>query len=523
MTASFPHMIERNARQMAEKTAIICDGRETTWSGLHDRCCALASGFQRLGLGPGDRVAFVGLNSDWFYECYFAPSFIGAETVVLNWRLSPQELAACMDDSGARLLISDAENAAASRAAQELAEGTFQLILIGAETSPGELAYDDLLHAPEPLRHPAGQGDDTLVIFYSGGTTGQPKGIMLSHWNMYANSAGHSAAYDVRADESHLVVGPMFHLAAGARVFCAVYVGQTIVILPKFTPRGFLESVEKHRINATSFVPTMLKMVLDEPDFDSFDLSSLRQMSYGASAALEDLLHRIIRTFPHVDISNGYGMTEAAPLITTLGPAYHRRNFAETGKLGAVGWPPRHVDVRVVDEEDNEMPRGQVGEIVLRGPNVMKGYVGQPELTAETLRGGWLHSGDAGFMDEDGCLWISGRIKDMIFSGGENVYPAEVENLLSRHPGVADVAVIGIPHDHWVEAVHAIVIPAEGASLTAEDLIDFCRGKIAGYKIPRSVSWRSEPMPLTTANKVLKTELRKPFWDAQTTDREGGT
>ncbi len=515
MTVSFPHLIERNARQLADRTAIICEGRDTSWAALHDRCRALAAGYQGLGIAPGERVAFVGLNSDYLYENYFAPSFIGAETVVLNWRLSAYELAACMDDSGARLLIADAENVDAARKALSLADSDFRIVVFGTKPAPTEIAYESLLAVAEPMRHPAGQGDDTLVIFYSGGTTGKPKGIMLTHWNMYANSAGHAAAYDVRADETHLLMGPMFHLAAGARVFCAVYMGYTLVIHPKFTPRGFLEGVEQYRINATSFVPTMLQMVLDEPDFDTFDLSSLRQMSYGASAALEDLLHRIIEAFPHVDISNGYGMTEAAPLITTLGPAYHRKNFAETGKLGAVGWPAKHVDVRVVDEDDNEVPRGVVGEIVLRGPNVMKGYVGQPDLTAETLRGGWLHSGDAGYMDDDGCLWISGRVKDMIISGGENVYPAEVENLLSRHPDVADVAVIGIPDDTWVEAVHAIVIPVEGKSPTEQELIEFCRGRIAGYKIPRSVSWRSDPMPLTAANKVLKTELRKPFWETQ--------
>ncbi|WP_164661316.1 class I adenylate-forming enzyme family protein [Tropicibacter sp. Alg240-R139] len=513
MNVSFPHMIERNARMLRDKTAIICEGRETSWQGLCQGCCALASGLQRLGIKPSDRVAFVGLNSDWFYMSYFAPSFIGAETVALNWRLSPSELADCMDDSGASLLIADSENAEAARQARALAATDFDLVLIGAKVKGGERTFDSLLADPQPLCHPPGQGDDTLIIFYSGGTTGRPKGIMLSHWNMFANSTGHTQAYDVRAEEMHLLIGPMFHLAAGARIFCAVLVGYTLVIHPKFTPRGFLEGVEKHRINATSFVPAMLQMVLDEPDFDDFDLSSLRQMSYGASATLDELLHRIIEAFPHVDLSNGYGMTEAAPLISTLGPEYHRKDFAKYGKLGAVGWPVPHVEIRVVDEEGNEVPRGTVGEIVLRGPNVMKGYVGQPELTAETLRGGWLHSGDAGYQDEDGCLWISGRVKDMIISGGENVYPAEVENLLSRHPGVADVAVIGIPHDKWGEAVHAIVIRAEGANPSVEGLIAFCREKIAGYKCPQSISWRTEPMPLTAANKVLKTELRKPFWE----------
>lgn len=513
MSLSFPHLIERNANTNPDSAAIICGERVTSWARLHHRCEALAGGFDHIGLAPGDRVGFIGLNSAEFYECYFAPSYMGCETVALNWRLSVPELVECVEDSAPKLLIADAEFINVARQVLEQASVDFRLIVTGAEPQGDELSYEELIAEQHANPYSPGSGDDTLLIFYSGGTTGRAKGIMLTHWNMFANANGVALHMDLKGDDVHLLIGPMFHLAAGARVFASVYCGCAMVILPKFTPRDFLSLIQKHRVTSTLFIPAMMPMILDLPDFATFDLSSLRQMSFGASASTDDLLHRIIAAFPHVDIRHGYGMTEASPLISVLGPEYHRADAAEKGKLGAVGFPPPHVDLRIFDETDHEVPQGEVGEIVVRGPNVMKGYLNRPDLTAETLRGGWLHTGDAGYFDADGCLWISGRIKDMIISGGENVYPGEVENVLSLHPQVADVAVIGIPHEKWGEAVHAIVIPVEGQAPDPETLIAYCRDRIAGYKCPQSVSFRGEPMPLSGANKVLKSELRKPFWE----------
>ncbi|WP_294221550.1 AMP-binding protein [uncultured Shimia sp.] len=512
MAVSFAEMLDRHAARMPDRVALICEDRQTTWSELWQRCQAIAGGLCKLGLEKGDRVAFLGLNSDWFYEGYFAPSFMGGESVALNYRLSVNELSDCMTDSAAKVLIVDPARLTMARQICARLGGSVILIVIGTEPEGKEISYEKMIAAAHSIDQKIGAGDDTLIIYYSGGTTGRAKGVMLSHWNLFANSTGHAQVYDVCSEETHLLTGPMFHLGAGARVFCSVYAGCTMVIQPKFTPLGFLQIIQQHQVNATMFIPAMMQMVLDLPEFGDFDLSSLRQMSFGASPASEELLRRIVAAFPQVAISHGYGMTEASPVLAALGPEYHRADFAEKGKLGAVGRPVPHCDLRIFDANDQELPVGEIGEIVARGPNVMKGYLNQPELTAETLRGGWLHTGDAGYFDEDGILWISGRIKDMIISGGENIYPGEVENILSIHDQVAEVAVIGIPNDKWGEAVHAIVIPAAGTAPDPAELVAYCRANLATYKCPQTISFRHEPWPLSGANKILKTELRKPFW-----------
>ena len=524
MTVSLAEYIERNAAVYPSHVAVICEGRETDWARMLVRCRAIAGGLNHLGLVKGDRIAFLGLNSDWFFECYYAPSFAGIELVALNYRLSAREMVECLVDSQAKVLLVDAHFLDLARVAVARCDAPVQLVLVGAqetgpveigpgEIGPDEIGYEALIaqgHAPSTEK---GAGDDTLIIFYTGGTTGRAKGVMLSHWNIFANSMGAAPHYGYIKHERHLIIGPMFHTAAGSRIYsCALMPGEAVV-QPKFTVEGFLSLTQTHRISSTQFVPAMMQAVLEHPDFTKYDLSSLRQMTWGASSTSEALLHRIVKAFPHVDLVHGYGATEAAPVITGLGPAYHRADFAERGKLGSVGYPAMHVDVRIFDEQDREVRRGEIGEIVVRGPNVMKGYLNMPDATAEALRGGWYHTGDAGYQDADGCLWISGRLKDMIISGGENIYPAEVEDVLSRHPDVAEVAVIGIPSTQWGEAVHAIVIRAEGAIPSEQDLIAFARKQLAGYKCPKTVEFRTQPFPLSGANKVLKTELRAPYWD----------
>jgi long-chain acyl-CoA synthetase len=275
-----------------------------------------------------------------------------------------------------------------------------------------------------------------------------------------------------------------------------------------------LNAIARDKVTVATFVPTMLSMLLELPDLDSYDLSSLRMITYGASPMPEALLTECMKRFPAVRFGQSYGMTELSPVATILGPEDHLPD-APKRRLRSAGRPIWSAEVRVVDEKDCELPFGKVGEIVVRGPMVMQGYWNKPELSAETLRGGWMHTGDSGYFETDGYLYIADRIKDMIISGGENVYSTEVENAICSHPGVLQCAVIGIPDARWGEAVHAVVVQRPTVSLTGADIIAHCRGLIAGYKCPRSVDIRDEALPLSSVNKINKVELRAPFWNAQ--------
>jgi long-chain acyl-CoA synthetase len=308
----------------------------------------------------------------------------------------------------------------------------------------------------------------------------------------------------------HLHAGPLFHLAAGGRALSTTVVGGRHVVLPRFGPAEVLAAVARHRITALTVVPTMLSMILQQPDFGAHDLSSLRAMTYGAAPMPEALLRRAMEALPGVRFMQSYGMTELSPLTTFLAAADHRPE-APAHRLRSAGRPVPGVEVRVADADDRTLPAGEVGEILVRGPNVMRGYWRRPEQTAQALRGGWMHTGDAGRFDADGYLYVVDRTKDMIISGGENVYSTEVENALAEHPGVVQAAVIGIPDAKWGEAVHAVVVPRPGSDLDAAALIAWCRERIADYKCPRSVDFAAE-LSLSSVNKVDKAALRKPFW-----------
>jgi acyl-CoA synthetase (AMP-forming)/AMP-acid ligase II len=308
----------------------------------------------------------------------------------------------------------------------------------------------------------------------------------------------------------------MFHAAAGARVFSGAMLGAHTILMPAFEPLLWLQLVERHCAHTSQFVPTMFSMLLDHPDFGRFDLSSIRLLSYGAAPMPLALLQRAMQAFPEVDFCQGFGMSECGPVVCTLdGPSH--RNPPREAVLSSAGRPQPYVEIRIVDENGHDLATGEAGEVLVRGPNVMKGYWNRPEQSADALQGGWYHSGDGGYMDEDGFLFLAGRIKDMIISGGENVYPLEIENLLSLHPAVRECAIIGIPDDKWGESVHAVIRPQPDATVTEADIIAYCRDALAHYKCPRSVSFRDEPMPLTSINKVRKSALREPFWrDAAT-------
>ena len=355
-------------------------------------------------------------------------------------------------------------------------------------------------------------GDDLAGIFYTGGTTGRSKGVMLSHRNILANAMLCAQEFRFTPDTVWLHAGPMFHLADGAATFLVTAAGGSHTFLPRFEPGAFLTAVATHGVTDTLCVPTMINMIVNHPDIANVDLSTLRTIIYGASPMPEAVIRRALAVMPHVGFVQAYGQSEASPCMVLMPREYHVVEGPNAGRLKSAGRAGYNCEVRIHDADDVEVPRGTVGEICGRGDNVMLGYWQQPDLTARTLRNGWLHTGDGGYMDEDGFLFVVDRVKDMIISGGENVYSAEVEQVLYQHADVAECAVIGVPDAQWGERVHAIVRTKPGSSPTQDGLIAHCRTLIAGYKCPRSVSFRDEPLPLSGAGKILKADLRKPFW-----------
>lgn len=348
-------------------------------------------------------------------------------------------------------------------------------------------------------------GHDVFGLFYTGGTTGKPKGVMLTHANIMVNGLGHTAVLQYTHGSRYLHSAPMFHLADGANTFGITIAGGTHVFIPKFDPVDMLNTIAKYQVTNAMMVPVMIQVMLSVPS--DADCSSLESIIYGAAPMPEALLKPAMARFPRAKFIQGYGMTETSPAISMLMAEHHAEG---NPRMRSVGTPVSWAEARIVNENDVEVPRGVVGEIVTRGPHVMMGYWNQPALTAETLRNGWMHTGDGGRMDEDGFIYIVDRIKDMIITGGENVYSAETEAAVMSFPSVALCAVIGVPDEKWGQIVTAVVQPKEGEAVEPEALMSHCRERIAGFKCPRKV-FVEKSLPVSGAGKILKHEIRKRY------------
>jgi acyl-CoA synthetase (AMP-forming)/AMP-acid ligase II len=367
------------------------------------------------------------------------------------------------------------------------------------------VGYEDLVAASDPTPDAGRGGDDLYGIFYTGGTTGDPKGVMLSHRSCLTSAMGTLVSNDVFLRGGVMLhAAPMFHLADIASWNIGNLTGSTHVMVPSFTPAAVVQAIEAHGVTDALLVPTMIQMLADSPEAAEGDLSSMRRILYGASPMSESVLARARVALPRATFAQAYGMTELAPVATILPAADHD----DPSLARSCGRAAVHAEVRVVSPDDEELPRGEVGEIVVRGDHVMAGYWNKPEQSEVALRGGWMHTGDAGYMDERGYVFLVDRIKDMVISGGENVYSVEVENAIAKHPAVAQVAVIGLPDEEWGERVHAAVVLRGGASITLDELRALCRDEIAGYKLPRSLEVL-DALPISGAGKVLKRELRR--------------
>ncbi len=506
------HGLRRALQINAGGIAMRFGERQRTWSEVGNRVARFAGALRDMGVGAGDRVAVLMLNQDRYLELYLAVAWAGAVIVPVNTRWSPAEIEDSLRDCRPSVLVVDA---AFAKIGMTLAPNISPLRLVFAdeEGAPdGAADYEALIASTMPIADAMRSADDLAGIFYTGGTTGRSKGVMLSHGNLMADAFNVLAEGLFPFNSVYLHAAPMFHLANGAAMYALMLSGGSNVIIPSFSPPAVMHAIEHYKVNEILLVPTMIQMLVDHPAIGTCDLSSLRRIAFGASPMSEALLDRAMAALPHTQFVQAYGMTELSPVATVL---HHREQIGEGRRLGrhrAGGRATFGVHIRIVDAEDKPVPIGTVGEICASGDVVMMGYWERPEETAKAVINGWMHTGDGGYMDQDGFVYIVDRVKDMIVSGGENVYSAEVENIVALHPAVAQCAVIGIPSEQWGEAVHAVVVLKDGETMPTDELIAFCHQRIAGYKCPRSVQIRSDPMPMSGAGKILKRELRLPFW-----------
>lgn len=496
--------------------ALVADGCERTWQEFAERVARLAGALVDHGLEPGDRVAMLAYNGPCYVEYYFAVLWAGGVIAPVNVRWSLDEKEHCLVDSGAKILLADHAHWDEARALRARCGSLSCLVALDPADEGGDAPdYERLILNARPLADRQRSGADLAALFYTGGTTGRAKGVMLSHDNFIANSMTALVNLGIREDSVHLHVAPLFHLAGGSRLFTITVAAGTHAVVPRFEPRLFLDSIERFGVTVTVVVPSMLNALLNEADFDSYDLSSLRLLSYGASPMPKRLLRDAMERLPGVAFLQSYGMTELSPVATMLEPQFHVFDGPNAGKITSAGRAVFNADVTIQDADGKPLPVGEVGEICVRGPMVMQGYWGQPELTAEALRGGWMHTGDAGYMDDDGFVFLVDRLKDMIVTGGENVYSAAVEHVIYTHPAIHECAVIGVPSEQWGEAVHAIVVAKSGVELDEDDLRAHCRRHLAGFECPKTFEVRDGELPKSGPGKILKSELRKPFWQGR--------
>lgn len=508
--------VNRAAQINPNGLATLFGDRKYTWTEFKDRMARLAQGIKGLGVETEDRVAILSLNSDRYLEYFFAVPWAGGIVVPVNIRLAPPEILFTLNDSETKVLVIDDTFAAMLPALKGKMDTVKHIVFAGdGDTPEGCINYEDLIKNNEPAQDAERQGDDIAGLFYTGGTTGRSKGVMLTHDNLLVNTLNIIPASQIDEEVTYLHAAPMFHLADCASTFAITLAGGTHSFIAKFDPEDTLKTIVSDKVTNCLLVPTMINMMINLPGIENYDLSNFKRLMYGASPMPEAVLLRAMELLPNCKFSQGYGMTETAPLITFLEPKYHTMEGPYAGRLKSAGRAGVATEIKIADENDNEVARGEVGEILARGANVMKGYWKMEELTKETLRGGWMHTGDMAYMDDEGFIYIVDRSKDMIISGGENVYSTETENAIYQHPAVMECAVIGIPHKDWGEMVHAVVVLHEGKKLTEDELKKHCAELIAGYKCPRSISFQQEPLPVSGAGKILKTELRKPFWKAQ--------
>lgn len=507
--------LERAQRLYGANAAIIDSEARFTWSEHMDRVRGLAGALESLGIRRGDRFGILCRNTWRHCELIHAGFWSGAVPVPVNYRLAPPEICYILDDAEIKALFVE-EAFIDMLGTPDFGPWHESAILIpdgrtDREASSALRRTDDLIAAATPSEGYDSAEEDDAILLYTGGTTGRSKGVRLTHRNVSSNGMQCAVTMKISSEDVYLHVAPMFH---SADLLGSGYTqqGAAHAYLPVFTPADLLQAVQEYGVTSAMMAPTMVILTLQEPSFDQYDLSSFNRVFYGSSPMAVEWIRRTMEAFPNADIQQGYGLTETSPILTTLDEDVHvaAMNSGDFEILKAAGRPMSGIDMRIVDADGNEVPTGEAGEVIVRGPNVTVGYLNRPEENERAFRDGWFHTGDVGRMDENGFMFLLDRKKDMIITGGENVYSSEVEAALYQHENVHECAVVGIPDPKYGEALFAAIVPRPGTTLTDEEIIEHCRGRIGGYKIPRKMAFVDE-LPKSAMGKILKTDLRKLY------------
>ena len=505
-------MLRDLAASQPDAPMLTAGDRTLTWGELYRNARQVGQALSAKGVGPGDRVAFLDRNSIEFFEIFFGCALIGAVNVTVNWRLAPAEMADIVMDSGAVAMFVDTDYADAAKEIAAVATTVREWVPLDKLGAWLDANADD--DPDDPGFEPA--PDDVITQLYTSGTTGLPKGVMITGRNISCLLNEADQVFHVGPDTVSMVAMPLFHIGGSGWALAGMSRGGHSVIVRDIDPAAVLGLIARHHITETFVVPAVLMFMLATPELTTTDVSSLRTVFYGASPISEDVLVRSMKALG-CEFAQVYGLTETTGAITSLLPEDHDPDGARSRLLQSAGRPFDHVELRIIDPDSGEvLPVGKVGEVVTRSAQNMLGYWNQPEATAAVLsEDDWFRTGDAGWLDGDGYLFLHDRLKDMIVSGGENIYPAEVENALLSHAAIADAAVIGVPDDKWGETVKAIVVKSPEAGTDdeslVEDILAFSRERLAHYKCPSSVDF-IDILPRNPSGKVLKRELRKPFW-----------
>jgi len=501
-----------------DRDLVVFEGKRWTFAQTSERVNRLANALMGLGVEKGDRIGFLQVNCNEAIEAYFAAAKLGAIFVPLNFRAKADELTYMLNNAEAKALM-------VGNRYLDMVDGmlpnlkSVQHCIALEEEAEGKIHYETLLgssSADEVFTDI--QDDDITILMYTAGTTGLPKGVPLRHTGFVSYILENVQPADPEVEERNLLTVPLYHIAGIQAMMAAIYGGRTLVLMKQFEVKEWMDTVQREGATRAMLVPTMLKRVIDDPDFENYNLTSLEVITYGAAPMPFEVIDRAIKMLPWVRFINAFGQTETASTITTLGPEDHIIEGTEEEKAkklrrlsSSIGKPLSDVEVRIVDPEGNALPTGDVGEIVAKGPRVMTGYWHDEEKTAKAMtKDGWLRTGDKGWMDDEGYIYLAGRGDDMIIRGGENIAPGEVENVLYSFPKIEEAAVIGVPDPEWGQDVRAVVVLKQGETATVEEIIEYCRSRLAGFKRPRSVVF-VDSLPRNPMGKVLKRLLREEF------------